>query len=85
MLLNFACITGSDYIQMVIMIQCYFIYEQVFWKIMFSYRQVKEWHSKSDTLSDVGDNADTAFDRSYVKTKLENGLLRVWRVRMFKD
>ena len=51
--------------------------------IMLSYRQVKEWHSSSDlqTLTDrVADSADLAFDRSYIKTKLENGLLRVWRV-----
>ena len=51
---------------------------------MYSYRQVKEWHTVSDVskLPEVGDSAESAFDRSYVKTKLENGLLRVWRVIM---
>ena len=59
---------------------------QAFWRIMFSYRQVKEWHSKSDTrtqpdeLGEGTSNPDIAIDRSYVRTKLENGLLRVWRV-----
>ena len=49
---------------------------------MFSFRQVKEWHSNSEShvSSEVSDNPDRAFDRSYVRTKLENGLLRVWRV-----
>ena len=52
---------------------------------MLSYRQIREWHSKSDTQtsSEFGESSstvDTAFDRSYVRTKLENGLLRVWRV-----
>lgn len=59
---------------------------QVFWRIMFSYRQIREWHSRSDShiSSEMDENSisrsvDSAFDRSYVRTKLENGLLRVWR------
>ena len=49
---------------------------------MFSYRQIRQWHSSSDAQAsaDKPKNDDTAFDRSYVRTKLENGLLRVWRV-----
>ena len=50
---------------------------------MFSYREVKEWHSsnESQTMTErVPESADSAFDRSYIRTKLENGLLRVWRV-----
>lgn len=54
---------------------------------MFSYRQIREWHSRSDShiSSEMDENSisrsvDSAFDRSYVRTKLENGLLRVWRV-----
>ena len=46
---------------------------------MFCYREVKEWHNKCE-LQTQSESVDLAFDRSYVKTKLENGLLRVWRV-----
>lgn len=68
------------------MLRCIFDH-QVFWRIMFSYRQIREWHSRSDShiSSEMDENSisrsvDSAFDRSYVRTKLENGLLRVWRV-----
>jgi hypothetical protein len=52
---------------------------QVFWRIMFCYKEVKEWHNQGG-LETQSESVDWTFDRSYVRTKLENGLLRVWRV-----
>ena len=54
---------------------------------MYNYHQIKSWHSARDDVEksskdgsiDVDDVQDS-FSRHYVKTKLENGLLRVWRV-----
>ena len=46
---------------------------------MFCYKEVKEWHNKGG-LETQSESVDWTFDRSYVRTKLENGLLRVWRV-----
>ena len=53
---------------------------------MYNYHQIKSWHGARDVAqmsSESGsihkDDADS-FSRHYVKTKLENGLLRVWRV-----
>jgi hypothetical protein len=51
---------------------------QVFWRIMFCYKEVKEWHNQGG-LETQSESVDWTFDRSYVRTKLENGLLRVWR------
>ena len=57
------------------------------WKIMYNYHQIKTWHDtrdkaeKSSESSSMNvDDADDSFSRHYVKTKLDNGLLRVWRV-----
>ena len=50
---------------------------------MFCFKEVKEWHNKCHTQIPT-ENVDSNFDRSYVKTKLENGLLRVWRVCMLR-
>ena len=52
---------------------------------MYSYCQVKEWHSKNLTRTPSLDGeepngVEIAFNRSYVRQKLDNGLLRVWRV-----
>lgn len=52
------------------------------WKILHNYYRIKEWHSSYEAGS--GENGqdvnEEALNRIYVKTKLENGLLRVWRV-----
>ncbi|CAI7995392.1 Syndetin [Geodia barretti] len=45
---------------------------------MFCYKEVKEWHNQGG-LETQSESVDWTFDRSYVRTKLENGLLRVWR------
>ena len=52
---------------------------------MYSYCQVKEWHSKNRIKNPSLDGEEPngmeiAFNRSYVRQKLDNGLLRVWRV-----
>lgn len=50
---------------------------------MFNYHQIKNWHGTRDDnekSSESGADAEDSFSRHYVKTKLENGLLRVWRV-----
>ena len=54
---------------------------------MYNYHQIKHWHdtrekvekSSDDSSIHMSDSEDS-FSRHYVKTKLENGLLRVWRV-----
>jgi len=51
---------------------------------MRTYHQVKLTHEADDSkggATDSSEEADTKFNRNYVRTKLENGLLRVWRVR----
>ena len=51
---------------------------------MCTYHQVKLTHEADDAggrATDSSDEVDAKFDRNYVRTKLENGLLRVWRVR----
>ena len=56
---------------------------------MYNYYKIKSWHDNHD-ISDKGSESSHAyvnderdsFSRHYVKTKLENGLLRVWRVRV---
>ena len=52
---------------------------------MYNYCQIKEWHSKNYARTPSLDgeepsSVDIAFNRSYVRQKLDNGLLRVWRV-----
>lgn len=50
---------------------------------MYNYHQIKNWHGARDDVeksSENGPDAEDSFSRHYVKTKLENGLLRVWRV-----
>ena len=56
---------------------------------MYNYHQIKRWHDSRDKAENAsGDSsicvndADDSFSRHYVKTKLENGLLRVWRVNI---
>ena len=58
---------------------------QIVWRVMHSYHQVKVWHDlydvkSADSLSEYENQAEISFNRNYVKTKLANGLLRVWRV-----
>ncbi|KAJ1101053.1 hypothetical protein NDU88_006127 [Pleurodeles waltl] len=57
------------------------------WEVMLSYYRTMEWHEKHDSgettpVSD-GNNVigteETAFDRNYVKKKLEHGLTRIWQ------
>lgn len=51
---------------------------------MYNYHQIKNWHGARDDVEKSSENnsdAEDSFSRHYVKTKLENGLLRVWRVR----
>ena len=56
---------------------------------MYNYHRIKSWHdtldraekSSGDSSIRVSDTEDS-FSRHYVKTKLENGLLRVWRVSL---
>lgn len=64
-------------------------YKQTLWKIMYNYHQIKRWHDTQDEAEkSSGDSpifandAEDSFSRHYVKTKLENGLLRVWRVNI---
>ena len=69
----------------VLLIGLWIVTVQVFWKIMYNYCQIKEWHSKNYTRTPSLDgeepsSVDIAFNRSYVRQKLDNGLLRVWRV-----
>jgi hypothetical protein len=68
---------------------CYYYYSnyyskfmQTMWKIMYNYHQIKKWHGARDGDVETENNPDAedTFSRHYVKTKLENGLLRVWRV-----
>ena len=54
---------------------------------MGTYHQIKSTHEKADEMADKREangtneeDTDTRFNRNYVKTKLDNGLLRVWRV-----
>ena len=51
---------------------------------MYNYHQIKNWHGDRDggvdKSSENSPDAEDSFSRHYVKTKLENGLLRVWRV-----
>ena len=59
-------------------------YIQSVWRIMHNYHKIKKWHDSADSrrLSNMdGNKEEDAFNRNYVQTKLENGLLRVWRVR----
>ena len=62
----------------------YSIFMQTMWKIMYNYHQIKNWHGARDgdveRFSENNPDAEDTFSRHYVKTKLENGLLRVWRV-----
>ena len=53
------------------------------WKVMRTYHQVKLTHEADDVREDGADKEepDAKFNRTYVRTKLDNGLLRVWRVR----
>lgn len=57
------------------------------WEVMLSYYRTMEWHEKHDSgettpVSD-GNNVigteETAFDRNYVKKKLDHGLTRIWQ------
>ena len=55
---------------------------------MHTYHRIKLTQERRDELGEqegaTGDRrtaADEKFSRNYVRTKLENGLLRVWRVR----
>ena len=50
---------------------------------MHTYHQIKLTHERRDEreeTSEEKEEPDARFSRNYVKTKLENGLLRVWRV-----
>ena len=62
----------------------YSMFIQTMWKIMYNYHQIKNWHGARDgdveRCSENNPDAEDTFSRHYVKTKLENGLLRVWRV-----
>ncbi|XP_064402332.1 syndetin-like isoform X2 [Halichondria panicea] len=51
------------------------------WRILHNYYKVREWHSSSETTSsgEGQEASEETFNRNYVRTKLENGLLRVWR------
>ncbi len=57
---------------------------QAVWRILHNYYKVREWHSSSETTSsgEGQEASEETFNRNYVRTKLENGLLRVWRVRI---
>lgn len=57
-------------------------FSQALWRILHNYHQVKEWHTMSQVAAGTEgqDPSEDAFNRNYVKAKLENGLLRVWRV-----
>lgn len=52
---------------------------------MHNYHQIKLWHEQYDSKSTAArmdrEDAEVAFNRNYVRQKLEHGLLRVWRVR----
>jgi hypothetical protein len=55
------------------------------WRLMHTYHQIKLTHERRDKReaeSEEQDEADSKFSRHYVRTKLENGLLRVWRVSL---
>lgn len=64
------------------MFECFI---QTLWKIMYNYHQIKLWHEQYDSKSTAAridrEDAEVAFNRNYVRQKLEHGLLRVWRVR----
>ena len=62
---------------------------------MHNYYQIRHWHSESrapastplsllsadlSSEEDGRSSAELAFDRNYVKQKLDNGLVRIWRV-----
>lgn len=56
---------------------------QAMWRVMHTYHQIKLTHERRDERGATGEEkeeADEKFSRNYVRTKLENGLLRVWRV-----
>ena len=57
---------------------------QAMWRVMHTYHQIKLTHERQDKRKEgsggEGEEADARFSRNYVRTKLENGLLRVWRV-----
>ncbi len=51
--------------------------------MMHTYHQIKLTHERRDkegATSEGQEEPDARFSRNYVRTKLENGLLRVWRV-----
>lgn len=51
---------------------------------MHNYHKIKKWHDSADSRRPTNTSErkeEDAFNRNYVRTKLENGLLRVWRVR----
>ena len=55
---------------------------------MYNYYKIKSWHDNTKESSEssyvqINDMGDS-FSRHYVKTKLENGLLRVWRVSVIE-
>ena len=53
------------------------------WRVMHTYHQIKLTHERKDEMeatSEEKEEPDARFSRNYVRTKLENGLLRVWRV-----
>lgn len=56
------------------------------WRLMHTYHQIKLTHERRDRReaenAEQEEEADNKFSRNYVRTKLENGLLRVWRVRL---
>lgn len=54
------------------------------WRLMHTYHQIKLTHERRhrrEADREEKEEADSKFSRNYVRTKLENGLLRVWRVR----
>ena len=67
---------------------------QTLWRIMHNYYQVRRWHYSESRVpattplsllsAGLGEEerttAELAFDRNYVRQKLDNGLVRIWRV-----
>ena len=55
---------------------------------MRNYHEVKQWHEHYERQNPASaeaaergvDEAELSFNRNYVNKKLDNGLLRVWRV-----
>lgn len=59
---------------------------QAMWRLMHTYHRIKLTHERRDRTEEASkeqEEGNAKFSRNYVRTKLENGLLRVWRVSAY--